>query len=1010
MSGKHVTRILLAVLLLACCGTPAHALEKATLQLKWLHHFQFAGYYAALEKGFYRQAGLDVTIREGGPGINLAQEVLSGTADFAVGTSALLLERSKGYDLVVLAQIFQHSAEVLLVPRKTGIHSVRDMVGRRVMYTRQGGETLAHLKKRGIDENTIIQVPHQGNPQDLLNGKADVMLAYSFNEPFVLERAGEPYLLFSARSSGIDFYGDNLFTTRKLADQRPAFVNAFREATLQGWRYALEHKQEIVELILAKYARDKDRDWLLFEANQIENLIQPRLVKLGHQNPERWQHIADVFVDLGMLPSYFDADAIIYEPKPVVAVRYGPLLTTIGVSAAVIALLSWLLFLFRRLNFRLQREATEREQAQQQLAASEERLRTLINAMPDIVCFKDGEGRWLEANTFDLQLFELEGVDYRGKKDSELAAFSPFYRDAFLTCGVSDERTWANGGPTRSDEVIPRPDGINKVFDIIKVPMCDNQGGRNGLIVVGRDITERREMEKKLAAEHDYLKILFEQGGAGYLVVSSDRKIIQVNQKLCSMVGYEPDELVGQSVRMLHVDEQHYQDWGPSFRQVRDGSFQGTAEHPSRRKDGSVIWCVFNGTRLTLPDGDQGVIWSVIDISDRKQAELELQAAKEAAEAASQAKSQFLANMSHEIRTPLNGIVGMVYLLRDTRLTDEQQHYLDTIETSSNSLVTLISDILDLSKIEAGRMVIESVNFSLRQTLEELLASQQFQLSQKRITGRIDIPDTIPDLLLGDQLRLRQILLNLLGNAVKFTEQGFVALGVRLVSQHGDSLRLHFSVADTGIGMTPDVLERIFAPFEQADNSTTRQYGGSGLGLTICRRLCALMGGRVWAESRVGVGSTFHVELPFALSNRQSVTPSTGSDAEAAPRRSLALLLAEDNPVSAEFIATVLGRMGHRIVSVGDGQQALEVLQHQAFDAVLMDIQMPVLGGVDAVEAIRQQEQATGKHLPIIALTAHAMEVERQRLLELGFDAHVAKPVDVALLLSTLRRLTEGTP
>jgi PAS domain S-box-containing protein len=1007
MIKQGFVRLLIILLPVFCSAIPAQALEKATIQLKWLHHFQFAGYYAALEKGFYRQAGLDVTIREGGPNFRLGDEVVSGRADFGVGTTALLLNRNHGQDLVVLAQIFQHSPEVLLTLRKTGIRSVADMAGRRFMYTKQGGETLAHLKKAGVTEDAIIQVSHQGDPRDLLSGKAEVMSAYSFNEPFVLEQAGEPYLSFSARSAGIDFYGDNLFTTRKLADQRPAFVEAFRKATIQGWQYALDHKAEVADLIRARYSADKSREWLLFEAGQLEALIQPQLIELGHQNPARWQHITDVFINLGMLPKAFDATAIIYSPKRQ-PLKYGALLTSLLISSAIIVGLVGLVLLFRRLNHRLQAEIVERKKTEAALGTREEQLRALINAMPDIVCFKDGEGRWLEANDFDRKLFQLEGVDYQGKKDSELAAYSSFFQQVFLTCEASDEVAWNSGGVFRADEVLPCPDGTSKTFDIIKVPMFDELGRRKGLIVVGRDITERKEFEQKLEADRNYLKVLFEHSGSGHLIVSSDRRIVQVNQQFCAMMGYTEQELLGQSVRLLHIDEQHYQDWSPRFKLARNGSTHLTQEHPSLRKDGSVIWCVFTGVKLTLPDGDQGVVWSVIDISDRKQVEDQLLQAKETAEDANRAKSEFLANMSHEIRTPMNGVIGMVHLLRTTELTSEQQHYLDTIESSSNSLVILISDILDLSRIEAGRMVLENINFPLRQTIKELLASQQYPIQHKGITSRIDIPDGVPDILLGDQMRLRQILLNLLGNAIKFTEQGFVAVSAQTVSRTQSEIILRLSVADTGIGMAPELMKRVFAPFEQADNSTTRRYGGSGLGLAICHRLAELMGGRIWAESREGVGSTFHLELPFVVPEQTESPEHSASPAPPSPLRPLNILLAEDNPVSAEFITKVLERMGHRVVVAENGQQALDSMGQQLFDAVLMDIQMPVLGGVEAVAVIRRDEQATGQHMPIIALTAHAMDEEREQLLKQGFDAHVTKPVDLKVLLAALGRLTGG--
>jgi CheY-like chemotaxis protein len=300
-------------------------------------------------------------------------------------------------------------------------------------------------------------------------------------------------------------------------------------------------------------------------------------------------------------------------------------------------------------------------------------------------------------------------------------------------------------------------------------------------------------------------------------------------------------------------------------------------------------------------------------------------------------------------------------------------------------------------------------NFSLRTCIAEVLDSQSYGISQKKLKVRTDIQDNMPEILCGDQLRTRQILLNLLGNAIKFTERGSISISATLISRQDAEVLIMLSVTDTGIGIHPEHIKTIFAPFNQADNSSTRKYGGSGLGLTISRRLTELMGGRIWAESTEDIGSCFHVELPFIVPEISELqqTTSLATLASSQHTKKLDILLAEDNHINAEFMTKLLSRMGHRVTAVEDGQQVLALLDTQKFDCILMDIQMPVMGGVEVTSTIRIQEQQRGtEHIPIIALTAHAMPDERSYLLKTGFDAHVSKPVDIKELVRILNIYT----
>src|SRR5262245_49626878 len=310
-----VTRLpwlLFALIALLSLTAPSFALDRVSLQLKWRHQFQFAGYYAALAKGFYRDAGLDVEIREGGPDTDVAKLVSDGVADFGVCASSVLISRANGRNLVVLGVIFQHSAAVLLAPHKAGITTLSDVAGRRLMDAPDSGEVAAMLKSEGVDYAALPRVAHRGDPQDLADGKADLMVGYKTNEPFVLDQLGVPYEILAPRAYGFDFYGDSLCTSTQEVKSHPDRVEAFLAASLKGWQYALSHQEEIVDLIRDRYSKQKSRDALLFEAKQTEALVHPKLIALGSQNRQRWQHIATTYHDLGLTPHGKLPDDLLY--------------------------------------------------------------------------------------------------------------------------------------------------------------------------------------------------------------------------------------------------------------------------------------------------------------------------------------------------------------------------------------------------------------------------------------------------------------------------------------------------------------------------------------------------------------------------------------------------------------------------------------------------------------------------------------------------------------------------
>ncbi|MCA9041036.1 MAG: response regulator, partial [Planctomycetaceae bacterium] len=652
------------------------------------------------------------------------------------------------------------------------------------------------------------------------------------------------------------------------------------------------------------------------------------------------------------------------------------------------------------------RYAIDRKQAEQELRTTEARYQSLIESLPLNVFQKDLAGHLIFANNLYCLTMNLSWEELAGKTDYDL-----FPDELAEKYRRDDARVVETGEALEDIEEHVKQDGEHIYVHVLKGLVRDAEQNVIGTQGMFWDVTAEKQAEKALRQSDARFRRFVNSDIIGIVITDANNNITAANNEFLRMIDYSREELEENQIRWDKILPPEHREYDKATeRLLAETGKRPPLEMEYIRKDNSRIPVYVGMTQLSDGESEKEAIYFALDMTKQKQAEAALQAAKEAADSANRAKSDFLANMSHEIRTPMNAVIGMTELVLDTKLTGDQRDYLEMVLNSAESLLAIINDILDFSKIEAGKLELECVPFELHENVGDTMKTLSVRAGKNWLELITDIRPEVPDIVVGDPHRLRQILINLVGNAIKFTQRGEVLLKVEVLEETETEWVLQFSVKDTGIGIPPDKLDYIFNVFEQADTSTTRRFGGTGLGLSISRRLVDLMQGDIWVESQVDEGSTFTFNTTFrkatdeALPIKKLVTDQdlTG----------LRVLIVDDNANNRRILKEMLLSWNMYPVTASNVGQALEQLHHaqqhgQVFDLLLSDVNMPDQDGFRLVEAIREDHSISAP--TILMLTSGDRQEDREKCKTLEVSAYLMKPVKQSELFDSVISTLAGT-
>jgi len=958
------TLLLLWVAVWPCTAVAEH-LETVRVQLKWKHQFQFAGLYMALEKGFYRQEGLNVQLLEGGPGLAPVDMLLAGKAEYSIADSGVLLYRGEGKPLIVLASIFQHSPQVIYT--RDDIATPADLKGRRVMMQKgyMTVEVQTLLNHYGVRAGDFERQPI-GSIDDLIAGKTDAFPGYSSNEEFLLAQRGIAYRMFRPRDIGIDFYGDVLVTTERELAFHAARAEAFRRATLKGWSYALDHIDEAVALILDRYnTQHKSREYLRFEGKSIRSLMVPDVVPIGLSNRHRWQHIAEAFAASGFSVPGIDWDRFLYYPSTSlrqVLYEYRAIVTIIAVFGFALLLAVYSILLRRQVRSRTQ-----------QLQEASVEFERILDRMQDVYYRADAAGKvqWISATVKEKMGYareELIGVPLSqlyADKDGRLR---------FL------QALDANGGRVDNYKMRLRcKDGSILWAEASSQYIVDGRGQVIGIEGNVRDVAQRYLAEEAARKARAELEVIFDNMQDTFYRADTEGIIVFASPSVSSLLGVSVGEIVGTNLDEWYADSDGRKMFLDALR--LGGGSVSNFETRLRHKDGHVFWVSASSHYCYDDDGEIiGVEGVVRDISDIKKAEQEKEELTAQFQQAQKMESIGLlaGGIAHDFNNLLVGVMGSAELaMMDLQRPQEMQAHLQQIMQSAQKGSQLVRQLLAYAG--RGKVAVECVEIN---ALLENMASLMRTVISKQARLQCELSKE-PCFVMGDASQLGQIVMNLIANAsdALLGQPGTVRLrtGKTLLEREdiqqmppydGGEVRageyVFFEVADDGCGIAPEIRDHLFDPF------FTTKSEGTGLGLSALMGIVKQHGGRIQLQSEPGEGSSFCVYLPRAQEMARISRSRPDDEADTvveAPPLSGTVLIVDDEAAVRRVASGMLEHAGMRVLLAEDGKHALALLDKHPdeIDLVILDISMPGMRGEEVFAIMRQRKPA----LPIIISSGH---------------------------------------